>query len=128
MKLEAIRLDVGDWCWHTRHAAPCRVVERQDMWGESVFRVWLPTRNDTRLKEERERAVYAYNSRYQAIGRIGLPAVRDHRRKRLDAEHQARMAAIDDAEAIVPDLNAVMMLRVGELLSSNKDDFGVRLV
>ena len=78
------------------------------------------------LTEERERARYAYNSRYQAIGRIGLPAVRDHRRKRLDAEHQARMATIDDAEAIVPDLNAVMMLRVGELLSINKDGLGVR--
>ena len=95
--------------------------------GERLFAELLEEHH-TRLKEERERAVYAYNSRYQAIGRIGLPAVRDHRRKRLDAEHQARMAAIDDAEAIVPDLNAVMMLRVGELLSSNKDDFGVRLV
>jgi hypothetical protein len=42
-----------------------------------------------------------------------LPAVREHRRKRLNAEHQARMAALDDAEASVPDLNAVMMLRVG---------------
>ena len=67
----------------------------------------------SRLKEERERAKYAFEARYQAIGRIGLPAVREHRRKRLNAEHQARMAALDDAEASVPDLNAVMMLRVG---------------
>jgi SNF2 family DNA or RNA helicase len=66
----------------------------------------------SRLKEERERAKYAYDARYQAIGRIGLPAVREHRRKRLDAEHQVRMASLDDAEASVPDLNAVMMLRV----------------
>ncbi len=67
----------------------------------------------TRLKDERERASYAYDARYQAIGRIGLPQVREHRRKRLDAEHQARMAALDDAEASVPDLNAVLMLRIG---------------
>jgi hypothetical protein len=67
----------------------------------------------TRLKEDRERALYAYNARYQAIGRIGLPAVREHRRKRLEQEHQARMTALDDASACVPDLNAVMMLRVG---------------
>jgi hypothetical protein len=66
-----------------------------------------------RLKDERERARYAYDARYQAIGRIGLPQVREHRRKRLDAEHQARMAALDDAEASVPDLNAVLMLRIG---------------
>jgi len=93
--------------------------------GEGLFTELL-VEHHTRLKEERERALYAYNSRYQAIGRIGLPAVRDHRRKRLDAEHQARMATIDDAEAIVPDLNTVMMLRVGELLPINKDGLGVR--
>ena len=37
--------DVGAWCWHARHAAPCRVVDRQDMWGESAYRVWLPTKD-----------------------------------------------------------------------------------
>jgi len=41
-----------------------------------------------------------------------LPAVREHRRKRLQQEHDARMAALDDMEASVPDLNAVMMVRV----------------
>jgi hypothetical protein len=80
--------------------------------GERLFSELLGEHR-SRLKEERERAKYAYDARYQAIGRIGLPAVREHRRKRLNAEHQARMAALDDAEASVPDLNAVMMLRVG---------------
>jgi len=85
--------------------------------GERLFSELLGEHR-SRLKEERERAKYAYDARYQAIGRIGfigrigLPAVREHRRKRLNAEHQARMAALDDAEASVPDLNAVMMLRV----------------
>ena len=37
--------DVGAWCWHARHAAPCRVVDRQDMWGETAYRVWLPTKD-----------------------------------------------------------------------------------
>ena len=36
---------VGAWCWHARHAAPCRVVDRQDMWGEIAYRVWLPTKD-----------------------------------------------------------------------------------
>jgi superfamily II DNA or RNA helicase len=80
--------------------------------GERLFSDLLKEHR-TRLKEERERAQYAYDARYQAIGRIGLPAVRAHRRKRLDAEHQARLTALDDADACVPDLNAVMMLRVG---------------
>jgi hypothetical protein len=80
--------------------------------GERLFSELLGEHR-SRLKEKRERAKYAYDARYQAIGRIGLPAVREHRRKRLNAEQQARMAALDDAEASVPDLNAVMMLRVG---------------
>ena len=80
--------------------------------GERVFTELL-TEHRARLKEERERAVYAFEARGQAIGRIGLPAVREHRRKRLQQEHDARMAALDDMEASVPDLNAVMMVRVG---------------
>jgi len=33
---------IGAWCWHERHAAPCRVVDREEMWGETSYRVWLP--------------------------------------------------------------------------------------
>jgi hypothetical protein len=82
--------------------------------GERLFSELLGEHR-SRLIEERERVKYAYDARYQAIGRIGLPAVREHRRKRLNAEHQLRMAALDDTEASVPDLNAVMMLRVGSV-------------
>ncbi|MBL8298412.1 MAG: DEAD/DEAH box helicase, partial [Rhodanobacteraceae bacterium] len=80
--------------------------------GERIFTELL-TEHRARLKEERERAAYAFEARGQAIGRIGLPAVREHRRKRLQQEHDARMAALDDMEASVPDLNAVIMVRVG---------------
>ena len=68
----------------------------------------------TRIQEERERAQYAYDARHQAIGRIGLQNVRDYRRKRLKADHDTRMARLDVADAYAPDLNAVLMLRVGE--------------
>ena len=40
--------------------------------GERLFTDLLDEHR-TRLKEERERAAYAYDARYQAIGRIGLP-------------------------------------------------------
>lgn len=79
--------------------------------GERIFTELL-NGHRARLKEERERAVYAFEARGQAIGRIGLPAVREHRRKRLQQEHDSRLAALDDMEASVPDLNAVMMVRV----------------
>jgi len=82
--------------------------------GERLFSELLGEHR-SRLQEERERAKYAYDARYQAIGRIGLPAVREYRRKRLDTEHQIRMATLDDAEASTPELNAVLMIRVGAL-------------
>jgi hypothetical protein len=73
----------------------------------------LVEQHRARVTEERERVRYAYEARDQAIGRIGLPAVREHRRRRLRAEHEARLAQLDAAEAYTPDLNAVLMLRVG---------------
>src|SRR5690606_17327558 len=36
---------VGDWCWHARQASPCRVIDRQDVWGEVAYRVWLPAKD-----------------------------------------------------------------------------------
>jgi hypothetical protein len=80
--------------------------------GERLFSELLEEHR-TRLTEERERARYAFESRFQAIGRIGLPAVREHRRKRLETEHQARMADLAEAEACTPELNAVLILRIG---------------
>lgn len=66
-----------------------------------------------RLQEARERARYAFDARYQAIGRIGLPAVRAYRRRRLEQGHSERMASLDAAQSCLPDLNAIMMLRIG---------------
>ena len=87
--------------------------------GESVFSDLLEEHREW-LAGERERARYAFEARHQAIGRIGLPAVREHRRKRLEAEHQARMAALADAESCTPDLNAVIMLRIGRQEGAKK--------
>ena len=79
--------------------------------GERIFTELLDAHRPD-LQEERERADYAFEARQQAIGRIGLPAVREHRRKRLQQEHDARLAALAEAAASVPDLNAVMMVRL----------------
>lgn len=95
--------------------------------GERIFTELLEAHR-TRLAEDRERANYAFEARQQAIGRIGLPAVREHRRKRLLQEHEARLAALEDAEASVPDLNAVMMVRVSDEVSSAKTVRGAQAV
>ncbi|HSN74019.1 MAG TPA: DEAD/DEAH box helicase, partial [Anaerolineae bacterium] len=36
---------VGDWCRHNRHTTPCRIIDRQSIWNETMFRVWLPTKD-----------------------------------------------------------------------------------
>ena len=97
--------DADGWFDRSRNAALAQ--------GERIF-TDLVEEHRTRIQEERERAEYAYEARYQAIGRIGLQTVRDYRRKRLQSDHDARMAQLDAAEAYTPDLNAVLMLRVGE--------------
>jgi hypothetical protein len=80
--------------------------------GERLFSELLEEHH-TWVVEERERIRYAFEARIQALGRIGLPAVREHRRKRLEAEHHVRLAELGKMEACTPDLNAVMLLRVG---------------
>ena len=79
--------------------------------GEPLFAA-LVEEHRTRIKEERDRATYAFDARFQAIGRIGLPAVREFRRHRLQTEHEARLAVLDDMETTMPELNAVAMVRI----------------
>jgi superfamily II DNA or RNA helicase len=83
--------------------------------------------HQTWLKGERERARYAYDARRKAISRIGLPAVRQHRGKRLDAEFQARTEDLNRAEVSVPDLNAVMLIRIDDNNASAKNQQAVNL-
>jgi hypothetical protein len=99
--------DAGGWFERSRSAAIAQ--------GERIF-TDLVNEHRSRVEEERERAKYAYDARHQAIGRVGLQAVRDYRRKRLQADHDARLAQLDAAEAYTPNLNAVLMLRIGELV------------
>ena len=88
--------------------------------GEPLFAA-LAEEHRTRIKEERGRATYAFEARYQAIGRIGLPAVREFRRRRLQAEHEVRLAALDDMEATVPELNAVAVVRIDAKAIKNSE-------
>lgn len=101
----SISAEDADWFARSRGAALAQ--------GERMF-TDLVEEHRTRIQEERERAKYAYDARHQAIGRVGLQTVRDFRRKRLQADHDARMTQLDAADAYIPDLNAVLMLRVGE--------------
>jgi len=34
----------GKWCFSPEHGEPCRVIDTETLWGETVCRVWLPAR------------------------------------------------------------------------------------
>ena len=85
--------------------------------GETIFAAMLEDHKE-RLAQDRERLEQALDARSQAIGRIGLPAVREFRRKRLEREHAVEMARVADAEAVLPELNPVLLLRIGARTAS----------
>ena len=35
----------GEWAWSLEHQQVCRVVETQDLWGDTLYRVWLPAKD-----------------------------------------------------------------------------------
>jgi superfamily II DNA or RNA helicase len=82
--------------------------ERQ---GEAAFHE-LHARHQQRLKREQEKGHYAFQVRRDALNRIGLPEVRQHRIKRLEEEQQAWAAELRKREQILPELQPVILLRV----------------
>ncbi|QQS04455.1 MAG: DEAD/DEAH box helicase family protein [Fibrobacterota bacterium] len=80
--------------------------------GERIFsdlshehRLWV--------EAERARTEYAFAARIQMVGRLGLPAVREHRKKRLEQGKGKRMQLLEDASIALPGLHPILFLQVG---------------
>jgi superfamily II DNA or RNA helicase len=82
--------------------------ERQ---GEDAFHE-LYARHQQRLKREQEKGRYAFHVRREAVNRIGLPEVRQHRLKRLAEEEKAWADEMRKREQVLPELQPVVLLRV----------------
>ena len=72
--------------------------ERQ---GEDAFHE-LYARHQQRLKREQEKGRYAFHVRREALNRIGLPEVRQHRLKRLEEEARAWAEELHKREQVLP--------------------------
>lgn len=72
----------------------------------------LHARYRQRLKREQEKGNYAFQVRREALNRLGLPEVRQHRLKRLVEEERAWAAELRKREHILPELQPVILLRV----------------
>jgi hypothetical protein len=82
--------------------------ERQ---GEDAFHE-LNACHQERLNREQKKGQYAFQVRREAISRLGLPEVRHHRLKRLGEEELAWAADRRKQEQILPELQAIIVLRV----------------
>jgi hypothetical protein len=80
-------------------------------WRKRLSRT-LHARHQQRFKREQEKGQYAFQVRREALGRLGLPEVRQHRLKRLGDEELAWAAELRKREQILPDLQPVILLRV----------------
>ena len=67
---------------------------------------------DEVLKTDAKGRVRTPKVRREALHRLGLPEVRQHRLKRLDEEERAWAAELPKREQILPELQPVMLLRV----------------
>jgi hypothetical protein len=79
--------------------------------GEDAFHD-LYARHERRLKREQEKGNYAFQVRREALGRLGLPEVRQHRLKRLEEEEREWAAELRKRERVLPELQPVILLRV----------------
>ena len=79
--------------------------------GEDAFHE-LHARHQQRLKREQEKGRYAFQVRREALNRIGLPEVRQHRLKRLEEDEKAWSEELRKREQVLPELQPVVLLRV----------------
>ncbi|HXJ88576.1 MAG TPA: helicase-related protein [Candidatus Binatia bacterium] len=82
--------------------------ERQ---GEDAFRE-LYVRRQERLKREQEKGRYAFQVRREAIYRIGLPEVKQHRLRLLEEQEQGWAEELRKREQVLPELQPIILLRV----------------
>jgi len=38
-------MNPGEWVWVSEQQQLCRIVEVQSLWGQTLYRVWLPTQD-----------------------------------------------------------------------------------
>jgi len=90
------------------YEASRRVAELQ---GMSVFDELASTHRQS-IARERKKGTHAFAGRRRAVERIGLPQVRAHRLRQLDADERAWATDLSAREAVLPDLAAILLVHV----------------
>ena len=85
--------------------------EAAEAQGAAVFEE-LAAAHQMGIMRGRKKGAHAFSSRRRAIERLGLPQVRAHRLRILEDEEQVWSRELASREAALPDLAAVVMVRV----------------
>jgi hypothetical protein len=80
--------------------------------GQALYESLL-TAHHASIQQERQKGEYAFASRRQAIERIGLVQVREHRLKQLAQEEAEWQAKLDRALDVQPELSSLVILSLG---------------
>lgn len=79
--------------------------------GRDVFRELL-AKHAQRIERERRKGTRAFEARRRALDRIGLTQVKQYRVSQLDKERQAWEDRIKQLETALPELSAVLVVRI----------------
>ena len=109
--VEEAGIETGEAAAST-YARAAEIARRE---GQAVYRA-LVERHQARLRRERDKGQYAFDARRAAIERIGLPNVRQKRLADLAAEEERWAAGLRAQSVIMPDLEAVVMIKVAPLM------------
>jgi superfamily II DNA or RNA helicase len=82
-----------------------------ELQGREIFRE-LSAKHVQRIDRERRKGTRAFEARRRAMDRIGLSQVKKHRVSHLDKERQAWAKRMQQLETALPDLTAVLLMRV----------------
>lgn len=80
-------------------------------YGHNLF-LELKNQYEEHLQKEREKGQYAFQIRRQAIMRVGLPAVRQHRLAELERQEKEWTLRLQQKEKILPELSAITIIYV----------------
>ena len=65
-----------------------------------------------RKDQQRKKGRRAFEARRNAIGRVGLPQVRDHRLRELETEETQWEKELGERDSVLPELTALIMVRI----------------
>lgn len=92
-------MNPGEWAWSEEHRQVCRVVDVQSLWGEILYRVWLPA-EDTVLRVPADRLRPAAEGGVLSQGNVVYAAAAARVADSL--EHDVLLAPIESSVIPLP--------------------------